>query len=274
METAFKTCGRALLVTFVLLVAMLAANQVRATQPESPGSPHEALRHPGHVSQSSGSNGGVRAHRVQARYATLPLRFEPNRGQSDASVKFMARTPGYRLFLTGNGAAFVFRRTLRRQSAARPPAQPWLQMKWLGSEPAPRGEGLGKLASLSNYFLGNNPQRWRTGVPNYARVRFRDVYPGIDLTYYGNPRQLEYDFRVQPGGDPGRLKFRLTRRAGGLPLRLDAHGNLIATIAGRSFRFQRPVAYQDTSRQGRHIRRRVAARYVLEARGHVRIRVG
>ena len=75
-------------------------------------------------------------------------------------------------------------------------------MKLVGSKSEPHIEGVDQLPSVSNYFTANDPKKWRTDVPNYAKVRYKDIYPGIDLIYYGNQRQLEYDFVVAPGADP------------------------------------------------------------------------
>ena len=75
-------------------------------------------------------------------------------------------------------------------------------MKLIGSNPRVAVEGIDRLPGITNYFIGNNPEKWRTNIPNYSRVRYRDIYPGIDLVYYGNPEQLEYDVVVAPGVDP------------------------------------------------------------------------
>lgn len=273
-ESALKKRSLGLLAVLLFMLVVPGLPQLKAMQPGSSGSGRNASNRSGRVfGQVPLPSRHVARARLQALYARLPLRFEPNQGQADASVKFMAQAPGYRLFLTGNGAVLSFRHASRSQTAGAN-SQTWVCMKWLGSEPAPHGAGLAKLASQSNYFIGNDPRLWRTGVPNYARVDFRNIYPGIDLAYYGNPHQLEYGFRVTPGADAHRLRFSLTGRSGHLPLRLDAQGDLIAEMSGVGFRFLRPVAYQEVSRRSGRIRRGVLARYVIEGRGRVRIDVG
>src|SRR5436309_13947656 len=112
-------------------------------------------------------------------YAYLPMTFEANRGQADAQVKFLSHGRGYDFFLTSTDAVWTMPKST-------------LRMKALGSSAHPSLEGLDKLAGTSNYFLGTDPTQWRTNVPMYAKVRSKSVFPGIDIVYYGNGRQLEY----------------------------------------------------------------------------------
>ena len=132
-------------------------------------------------------------------YGRLPLSFEPNQGQTDARVKFLARASGYTLFVTADEAVFA----CRDGSVER--------MKLLGANPKLRFEPLDKQPGISNYFIGNDPSRWRTNIANYGKIALRDVYRGIDLIFYSNQRQLEYDWVVSPGADPGRMDCRCTR---------------------------------------------------------------
>ena len=89
-----------------------------------------------------------------------------------------------------------------------------LRISLAGADPAQRVEGVDPLPGISNYYIGNDPQKWRTNIPHYARVAYRDVYPGVSLVYYGNQGRLEYDFMIAPGADPGliRLVFRAHNR--------------------------------------------------------------
>src|SRR2546427_8518110 len=121
--------------------------------------------------------------RVSESYGRLPLQFEQNQGQTDKSVRFLARGPGYGLYLTGNEAVLALGK----------PTPLALRMRLVGAAPAPRVIGLDELPGKANYFTGSDPAKWRTNVPTYAKVRYEQVYPGIDLVYYGNQRQLEYD---------------------------------------------------------------------------------
>ncbi|MFN7922246.1 MAG: SBBP repeat-containing protein [Bryobacteraceae bacterium] len=128
-------------------------------------------------------------------FGELPLAFEPNMGQVDSSVRYLARVPGFLLYITGEEAVF------------QPKGGDIERMKWLGAS-RPRFEPLEKQPGISNYFIGNDPAKWRTEIPNYGRVALRGVYPGIDLVFYGNPQRLEYDWIVAPGADPSRIRVR------------------------------------------------------------------
>ncbi len=135
---------------------------------------------------------------------TRPISFEPNRGQVDKQVDFLAHGTGYRLFLSHADAVMALDRRLS------------VRMRPVGANASPLAEALEAQPSKSNYFIGDVPEQWHTGVPNYAKVRYRNVYPGIDLIYYGNQRQLEYDFVVSPSADPG--KILLDFKGAGKPL--------------------------------------------------------
>ena len=91
-----------------------------------------------------------------------------------------------------------------------------LRMKLVGANSAPKIEGSDQLPGKSNYFIGNDPSKWRRGIPQYARVNYESVYPGVNLTYYGNQGQLEYDFRVAPGADPNQIALTFE---GSLPMK-------------------------------------------------------
>ena len=161
-----------------------------------------------------------------------PLSFEANHGQTDASVKFLARGDGYALFLTADTAVF------RIHSAAA------VSMKLAGANPAAQVSGDAKLPGTVNYFLGNDPADWTTGASTFGKVRYQQVYPGIDLVFYGaannTARQLEYDFVVAPGADPARIALEF---AGADP-KLTPDGSLSLTRDGAPLTFGRPTVYQ------------------------------
>lgn len=166
-------------------------------------------------------------------FAALPLAFEPNQGQSDSRVRFLSRRPGYSLFLTAQGAVVSL------HGASRP-----LQLTWQGANRRSEATGMEALPGKRNYLKGNNPVRWRRDIPTYGKVRYRDLYPGIDLVYYGRQRRLEYDLVVAPGADPSRIRLRLR---GMDAMRLDNDGAVRLRIAGRSFSLSKPVIYQETA---------------------------
>jgi hypothetical protein len=217
----------------------------------------------------------TRKLRVSQSYGRIPLHFEPNQGQSDPPVRFLARGPGYGLFLTPKEAVLTLRKPTGVPGlgpvGARPgvpePSAPAsepavVRLKLLGSNAVPTLSGVEEQPGKSNYFLGNDRTKWRTGVPHYARVEYREVYPGIDLTYHGSQRQLEYDFVVAPGADPAAIRLGIE---GGGDLRLDPDGNLIVKTASGDLVQRAPVVYQEAG----GVRRTILGRYVLKARGEV-----
>src|SRR5665213_364650 len=129
-------------------------------------------------------------------YGKLPLSFELNRGQADERVKFLVHGSGYTLFMTAEEAVFAG----RDGSVER--------MKLIGASPKLRFEPLDKQPGISNYFIGNDPKKWRTKISNYGKIALREVYPGIDLIFYDKERQLEYDWVVAPGADPNQIRVK------------------------------------------------------------------
>src|SRR5262245_21850533 len=119
--------------------------------------------------------------------AALPLRFEVNHGQSNAAVDFVAHSASGTVLLRAQGAVVK----------ARAASPVFFDLAGPISPAAP--EPLDPLASRSNYFIGRDPAQWRVNVPNFGRVRYRHVWPGIDLVYYGASNRVEYDFIVAPG---------------------------------------------------------------------------
>ncbi|MDQ3012188.1 MAG: hypothetical protein M3X11_15945 [Acidobacteriota bacterium] len=147
--------------------------------------------------------------RVEENYGKLPLSFEANKGQTDARVKFLSRGQGYSFFLTPNEAVMTLNRAEAKEQGARTKKETSapLRMKLVGANEQPRISGLDEQAGKSNYFLGNDARQWKTDVPNYSKVKYEGVYPGVDLVYYGNQQQLEYDFIIAPGADPKQCFF-------------------------------------------------------------------
>ncbi len=162
---------------------------------------------------------------VEASFGNLPLAFEPNRGQTDSQVKFLSRAGNHTLWLTSDEAVLAVGRPPHsigpdtKQAAAakeNQSAPAILRMKFVGANANARIAGEARQSGTINYFAGK-PNEWRTKIPVYARVRYRSLYPGIDLVFYGNNRELEYDLVVSPGADPGRIKLRDFRRGKSAP---------------------------------------------------------
>ena len=147
------------------------------------------------------------------------------------------------------------------------PAPTTVCLKLVDANPKAKVVGLNELPGRSNYFIGNDPKKWRTNIPTYATVRYQDLYPGVDLIYYGNPRQLEYDFVVAPGADPSRVRLRF-RGAG--KLRIDDKGDMVVGANGAEVRFEKPQVYQNVSRT----RKAVEGRYWMAAANTIGFRVG
>ncbi len=225
--------------------------------------------------------GTVAARRKIAQaYGNLPLRFEANEGQTVGTVQFLSRGSGYSLFLTPTESVLALSAELNcgRTAAGKQPdkddvsttsdcadavgqqaalssptsghagrfknrkSRTVLRMKLLGVDHHANAEGLEQLPGYSNYFIGKDPKQWRTDVPSYAKVRFGDVYPGVDLVYYGNQRELEYDFVVAPGADPSAIQLGFT---GAKRVQIEPSGDLRLQTSGGEVRWRKPVVYQE-----------------------------
>jgi hypothetical protein len=198
-----------------------------------------------------------------AEFSRLPLAFEPNVGQAAPQVRFLARGPGYALSLTDIGAVLSL-----HTSDAAGGQQSALRMSLVGGNPAAAVEGLGVQAGVSNYLLGSDPSAWHTNVPRYGQVAYRQAYAGIDVIYHGDgQQQLEYDFTVAPGTDPGRIGLRFEGQQG---LALDGQGDLVLHTAAGDVVEHAPDAYQD----GAGGRVPVAAAYALRGDGTVGFSLG
>lgn len=209
-----------------------------------------------------------RAADTRVEYADLPLIFEANRGQSDPSVEFLARGRGYSLFLRKEDAVLVLQQraaNTRRSTAV-------VSLKLADADPAAEITAIDQLPGKSNYFVGNDPTKWRRNVPQFARVRYRHVYPGIDLAYYGKQGRLEYDFEVAPGADPKlvSLLVQCAGETGAGKLRMDQQGDLVLATAAGEVRFASPRIYQENGAD----EKAVAGRFALRGDGRVGFEIG
>jgi beta-propeller repeat-containing protein/FIMAH domain-containing protein len=225
-------------------------------------------------------------------FVKLPLSFEPNQGQAEPGAKFISRGRGYTLSLNAGEAVLLLRRSAETarssnlvglRSALSVPAahagsgsSESLHMTLIGGNPVAVVKGVDEMPGRSHYFIGNDPKKWHTNVPTYARVKYQRVYPGIDLVFYGNQRQLEYDFVVGPGADPAaiQLGFGLgtpAQRAKDGTVRVDAGGDLVIGTDTGDVRFRKPLVYQTSSSGDRQF---VDGRFVLNAGSRVGFEVG
>jgi hypothetical protein len=174
------------------------SGQVEQVQPSSSGNVSSQPPQLANGQSDSRPAAAKTSQEVAQTYGKLPLRFEANVGQSDARVQFLSRGPGYSVFLTNTEAVLA----LSPQQKASGPSE-LLHLQLVGSNPRAQAAGLDLMETRSNYFIGSDPAQWHSNVPNYGRVVYQGVYPGIDLVYHGSSQQqLEYDFDVAPGADP------------------------------------------------------------------------
>ncbi len=196
-----------------------------------------------------------------------PFTFEANQGQFAPEVKFISRGGGYNLFLTPTEMVMSIRRQKTKGKKQKwelpqltadqePPTSDVLRMKLTGANAEPKITGLERRPSVSNYFVGNDPARWRTNVPGYAKVKYESVYPGIDMTYYGNQQNLEYDFIVAPGADPAQIRLAFE---GADEIGIDSQGDLVMHTAGGEVRQRKPIVYQEQNGK----RSEISGRYAL-----------
>lgn len=193
--------------------------------------------------QSAGPSFGHPRTKVQ--YGQLPLTFEANQGQLPPVVSFVSHAPGYSAYLTSEGMLLSLRSKSAMPEMVDAPKgasnHVTLSFQLRGAAKNPPAIGEGKQSGLVNYFIGRDPSKWHTNVATYAQVRYKNVYQGIDLVYYGDQRQLEYDFEVAPGADPRQIRFAIH---GIRHLQVARDGNLLLDTAVGELRFQAPVLYQ------------------------------
>lgn len=220
---------------------------------------------------------------LRSSYGALPLSFELNRGQTNGAVKFLARAGGNLVFLTptesvlalessapsgsGKGNTGELPGADKNDPQPAKPSRAIVRMKLEGANPAPTVEGLDELMSRSNYFGGPDATQWRTNIPNYARVRYAQVYPGIDMVYHGSGRQLEYDFVVAPGADPSVVRLALTGIQG---FDISAMGDLVLHTTQGDIVQSKPIAYQE--RNG--TRQEVSASYITNGASGIAFQLG
>jgi uncharacterized repeat protein (TIGR01451 family) len=207
---------------------------------------------------------GRRARDPRAAFVKLPIMFEPNRGQSNPNVKFLARGADYGLFLDADGAVLA---SQRAPSSSHPDSgAKLLRMKLAGANRRAFVTGAEQLPGKSNYFIGSDPAKWHRDIPQFARVRYENIYPGINLVFYGSQGQLEYDFQVAPGANPARpeLEFDSSTK-----LELEG-GDLVLHFDGDSVRLHAPHVYQRVGSREQS----VEGHFALRAANRVGFEVG
>jgi hypothetical protein len=255
----------------------------------TPGAENTVGANNGDSPEASSTNKGIaRTHLIET-YAQLPLSFEANEGQTDTQVRFISRVGAYTLFLTANEAVLAFKKPLPESNAqliasnttqyhksagnlssnyhADSKQTSAVRIRLEGANGSPNIEGIEQAYSKSNYFVGNDPKKWHTNIPNYSKVKYRNVYNGVDMIYYGNQRQLEYDFQVAPGINPGIIKLSYK---GVSKIRIDNSGDLVLETPYGQIRQHKPFAYQEVN----GMKKKVSADYIIDAKRRIGFKLG
>ena len=169
--------------------------------------------------------------------ASLPLYFEANHGQVDSTAQFIARGRDSQFLISPGAAQFV----LGKMTAPRAFSARSVRMQFVGANDRAQISGKEELSGKINYLVGNEPARWQTGVATFARVDVGQLYPGVNLTYYGNQRQLEYDFTVAPGAELGVIAIRFD---GADKITVSPGGELVLNLGDSEIRQPKPVVFQ------------------------------
>lgn len=220
-----------------------AARLMADTTPIGPGEPAVDL----------GTSSPIHSTVRSQAFLQMPLAFEPNVGQSDPATHFSARTAAYNLQLRAAGALVQFAGPKGGSDSEK------LSLEMVNANRQSDIRGEDQLLGKSSYFPTRDPKTWFSNIPTYSRVKYSDVYSGIDLAFYGSSNRLEYDFILQPKADPSQIRMKLS---GATEARIDKEGNLVLHIGKDDIRLLAPVAYQTSADQKRHDA--VVASYRLE----------
>ena len=228
---------------------------------------------------------------ISEAYGKLPLSFEVNEGQANSNIKFLSRGKGYSLFLTSAEAMLILSKasgskrksTIKTQyyGAQEQTKNPEslnetressmetcaLRMKLIGANPSPQVDGLDQLPGKSHYLIGNDPDKWHRDISNYSKVIYREAYPGIDVVYYGNQRELEYDFLLAPGVDPRIISVAFD---GVQEIRISKTGDLLLRTPLGDVRQNKPQIYQE--QDGR--KREIFGHYIIKSENQIGFEVG
>ncbi|HSW57756.1 MAG TPA: Ig-like domain-containing protein [Dehalococcoidales bacterium] len=215
---------------------------------------------------------GISRDNIISSYLGLPLHFEANRGHVDPEIDYLARGNGYSLLVSSSELTILLNNPVHGKDIGNTIGQPQLLLndaasnqsnteltiKLLGASASSRANGEGLLPGKVNYLMGNNPGSWYTDVPTYEKVSYKEIYPGIDLVFYGNQREFEYDFSLAPGTDPGVIVFILK---GGSGTEIDTGGNLVIHCINGDLVLRAPKLYQEIDGS----RRSVEGKYIIHA---------
>jgi hypothetical protein len=250
--------GRVLLITVLIVIMPLSVDAAKVTSPSRPISSTQTVR-------------------LEHRFAKMPLGFEVNRGQGPANAEFFTREGSFGLYLTQKAAVLamckpdqgIAGRSVMRSADHSTPSENCgiVRMQVESGRTGVHAVGEDRLPGTVNYFIGDNPAQWRTGIPTYTRVRYDDILPGISLVYSGNHRQLEYDFIVSPGASPKSIRLRLDDVR---HVKLMTNGDLEVSTSVGVLTMRRPTIYQIEN--GRRVR--VTGRFAVMAKNTIGFRLG
>src|SRR5687767_3843494 len=190
----------------------------------------------------------------------LPILFEENKGQINENIRFLSRNNGYNFYLSEAEVIFSIANPKQKSPAI-------VKMKMAGANAQAEIKGVDEAITKSNYFVGNDPGKWQTGIANYKGISYEKIYQGIDVIFRASGENLEYDFHVSPQADPNLIQLEF----GGLKkLKIDRSGDLILRFKGGEIRHRKPFAYQIIDGE----RREIPVNYVLLAKNRVGFQVG
>ena len=248
----------ATLIVWALLLGGLTSNPLLRTAASAKGS--QLRVEPPAIATRKTSVAGA-----QEEYGKVPVQFEANVGQTDTNVQFLTRASGATVFLTNTAAVFLLSQveesgTTTAQKGFRPgdllsnadsPIRTHaLRINIENANPGSRVQGINKLPGIVNYFVGNDPTKWHPNIPTFGGVEYSDVYPGIDIVYYGNQKQLEYDFVVKPGADASQVALRFD---GADKINVDSNGDLLIETPLGTVRQKKPLVYQEAEGERQEI---------------------
>lgn len=180
---------------------------------------------------------------IAENFGKIPMHFERNQGQTDSSVNFISRSGNHALLLKQNEAQLLLPNRTTSPASKLQTSQPdILKMSLANANENPKVEGLNELEGRANYFIGDNPATWQRDVQTFEKVKYSSVYDGVDLIYYGNQRQLEYDFVVAPNANPDAIAMKFDNAR---DIKIDKNGDLIINVNKQLVRQHAPIVYQE-----------------------------
>lgn len=198
---------------------------------------------------SSGVNTKIAAlmtpEQASNSFSNLPLYFEPNKGQLNNKLDYLAKGIDYQVGIASTkNHFFLFGADKKNNNVAH------IESELLKANPHAKAVSEGKMPGVSNYYVGNNPKQWHAGINHFEKVRYQQVYPGIDVVYYGKQHQLEYDFLVQAQANPEQIVWQYS---GAKQINVDNDGNLRLKTALGEIQSLKPIAYQDVNGQRKYV---------------------